>query len=302
MKTITTAVLGAVWGLSLSAAAASAGPDPRTAKYEDVRAFLRGLVAKHPTTTELFELGVSDSGRMIEGVRIGSGPVSHLVVATHHGNEYGSTEVARAFAASLAASPIPNRVIYVIPVLNIYGYDTRRRGEDTPDSVYDSNRDYPGPCGTAGPFKLKSTALLAAFLEQRQIVAAATLHTFHPAVVYPWGFKTPDLTPPYVDLYTALAKAATVESGYRIGNSTDVLYPAAGTFEDYAFWRHGIWTLLFELGRTHKPYDDAIAEMIRVNVPGLRRMMEQAPVARAEDHEFRGRCDLRLFQLDRHDE
>jgi len=42
--------------------------------------------------------------------------------------------------------------------------------------------------------------------------------------------------------------------------------------------------------------------MVRVNVPGLRKLMENAPIARALDHEFRGRCDDSLLALDRHDE
>lgn len=42
--------------------------------------------------------------------------------------------------------------------------------------------------------------------------------------------------------------------------------------------------------------------MKRVNVPGLRRLLEQAPRARAENHEFKGRCDVSLRALDRHDE
>lgn len=293
-----------VWvaAFAISVFSLSAEARPQTDKYPDVQKFMRELVQKHPESTQLFELGGSDSGQVIEGLRIGNGPTKHLVVATHHGNEYGSTEVARGVAASLAASPLKGLTVFVVPVLNIHGYNTRRRVEDVGPKMYDANRDYPGPCGTEGPFKLKSTSALAAFLEKEQIVAAATLHTRHPAVVWPWGFATKDLVPPQLDLFRMLAQAATVESKYMIGNSTEVLYPAPGTFEDYAFWRHGVWTLLFELGRTHKPHDGEVAEMVRVNVPGIRRMLELAPQARAEDHEFRGTCDVRLFAKDRHDE
>jgi hypothetical protein len=42
--------------------------------------------------------------------------------------------------------------------------------------------------------------------------------------------------------------------------------------------------------------------MVRVNVPGLRRFLDQAPRQRAENHGFSGRCDTRLLSLDRHDE
>jgi hypothetical protein len=133
-------------------------------------------------------------------------------------------------------------------------------------------------------------------------VTAATLHTFHPAVVYPWGFGTPDLTPPYLDIFKLLVGAATVESGYATGNSTEVIYPASGTFEDYAFWSHGIWAILFELGHTHKPYQNDIDEMVKVNVPGIRRMLASAPAARAAEHEFHGKCDKLMSIHDRHDE
>jgi carboxypeptidase T len=81
-----------------------------------------------------------------------------------------------------------------------------------------------------------------------------------------------------------------------------VIYPANGTFEDFAFWKHGVWTLLFELGYSHQPSEASIAEMVRVNVPGLRRVYEQAPRQRAENHAFSGKCDMRLNTLDRHDE
>lgn len=286
---------------ALATLGTTAWADPMTDKYTDVQAFLRNIAESHRATAELFDLAVSDSGQMIQGLRIGSGPVANLLVATHHGNEYGSTEVAKAFAESVAADPIAGQTLYVIPVLNTQGYDFKSRGENTPDSSQDPNRDYPGPCGTGGPFRLKSTAALAAFVDQKQIVTTATLHTYHPAVVYPWGFGTADFNPPYLDLFKLLVAAATEESHYATGNSTDVIYPAAGTYEDYVFWRHGVWSILFELGRSHKPYGDALVEMIRDNVPGLRRMFAKAPAARAVDHEFHGRCE-QFKSSDPHDE
>ncbi|MBI3555653.1 MAG: succinylglutamate desuccinylase/aspartoacylase family protein [Deltaproteobacteria bacterium] len=271
-------------------------------KYVDVQRFMRQLAVMHSDVVELVTVGSSDSGQVIEGLKIGSGPVAHLVVATHHGNEYGATEVAKALAESLAAAPLPGLTVYVVPVLNIYGYDLRKRNEDTPNSVLDPNRDYPGPCGTEGPFLLKSTGALARFLAERNIVAAATLHTFHPAVVYPWGFGTKDFDPPNLDVFLQLVRAATVESKYPIGNSTDVIYPARGTFEDYAFSRFGIWALLFELGHTHKPYENEVADLIHDNIPGLRRLLGIAPKTRALSHSFTGKCDSLAFLFDRHEE
>ncbi len=276
--------------------------DPSQTTYAEVKTFLHELARAHPTTTKTFELGITDSGELVEGVKIGNGPVKNLVVSTHHGNEYGSTEVARAVAVNLAEHPIPGQTVFVIPVLNVTGYNAKQREEIADGTYHDPNRDYPGPCGTEGPHKLKSTALLAAFVAREGIVASATLHTFYPAVVYPWGLGTRDLSTPYDDQFKTMVSLATQESRYQTGNSTEVIYAANGTYEDYAFWKHGIWSILFELGNSHNPVQGDIEEMVRVNVPGMRRMLEQAPTARATNHAFTGKCDGRLARFDRHDE
>jgi len=280
-----------------------ASAQPVTASpYSDMKDHIKDLLRQYPTTTRPISLGISDSGDEIQGLAIGDGPIKNLVVATHHGNEYGSTEVAKAFADSVAKDPIPNQTLFVIPVLNIDGYNQGNREEVANGSSHDPNRDYPGPCGTDGPHKLKSTQALAQFVDQQGIVSSATLHTFYPAVVYPWGLATHDLDTPYLDLFKQLTAAATQESHYETGNSSQVIYPANGTFEDYAYWKHGIWSLLFELGHSHSPDDADVQELVRLNVPGLRSLFEKSPTQRAEKHAFTGKCDYQLLSRDRHDE
>ena len=51
-----------------------------------------------------------------------------------------------------------------------------------------------------------------------------------------------DLKTEYEDLFKNLVASATVESKYTTGNNTEVMYPADGTFEDYAFWKTGAWS------------------------------------------------------------
>ena len=114
--------------------------------------------------------------------------------------------------------------------------------------------------------------------------------------MYPWGISTTDLSTPYDAKYIELVKAATVESGYQIGNNTEVLYAADGTFEDYAYWKHGIWTLLFELGFSHTPDQTSIKNMVDVNVPGIRRFLTVSPKVRVTAHDFAGKCDARMMQ------
>lgn len=288
--------------LSLLAVALPAKAETRR-NYAGMKTALQKLASEHPAAASVFTLAESDSKESIVGLKLGNGPVKNLVVATHHGNEYGSSEVALAFAESLALAPIEGQTVYVIPVLNIGGYNARTRNErDAKGISRDANRDYPGPCGTEGPFTLKSTRALADFVAKEEIVSSATLHTHYPAVMFPWGISTRDLATPYPEIFRDLVNWATEDSRYQVGNSTEVLYPADGAFEDYAFWKHGVWSILFELGYSHSPSENQIQDMIRTNVPGLRRMLERAPRARATNHAFSGQCDLRLRSLDRHDE
>ena len=58
--------------------------------YEKIKAMMKQTADTHPQTATLFPLGDSNSGEVIWGLEIGHGPVHNLVVATHHGNEYGS--------------------------------------------------------------------------------------------------------------------------------------------------------------------------------------------------------------------
>ncbi len=305
MKSRSWMLLSAV-ACSLFATSAHAQPPGYQARtdrrYPQVVEFLKRLESKHPGRVSRFVLGRSDSGADIEGLRIGSGPGRGMIVATHHGNEYGSSEVALAAAADLSEQPISTMTVYVVPVLNVGGYNSRSREEKASGRSHDPNRDYPGPCGSDSEFALRSTRALAEFVARESIVSVATLHTHYPAVVYPWGFSTRDLETAHQAEFVKLVEASVVESRYETGNSSTVIYPANGTFEDFAFWKHGIWSLLFELGFSHSPRVAEIEEMVRVNFPGLRSLIETAPKRRASRHAFTGKCDDSLRILDRRDE
>jgi hypothetical protein len=271
-------------------------------QYSEVKTYLEELAKAFPGNAKLFVLGESDSGQKVVGLEVGSGRVHSIVVATHHGNEFGSTEVALGFARQIAEHPIKDQTVYVVPVLNISGYNQKSRRETAKGSSLDPNRNYPGPCGTEGPFTLKSTSALARFIAEKDIVSSATLHTFSPAVVYPWGLSSHDLKTGYESIFEGMVAEATRDSHYATGNSTELIYPADGTYEDYAFQTHGIWSILFELGYSHSPSAEDVKTLVKVNVPGLRRMLESAPTERAAKHAFAGKCDRSLVSLDRHDE
>lgn len=279
---------------------------PISTSYADVQSFLYNLVMKYPKNAKIFQLGTNNQNQPIEGLQIGSGPVGGLLVSAHHGNEYASTEVAKGVAADLAANPIAGMTIYIVPVLNIGGYNKRSRREAIGLNSFDPNRDYPGACATEGPFNLKSTQALAQLVAEKNIAVSATLHTFYGGILYPWGISAEgnDLKTEYNDLFITLGKLAAQESGDAVLNSTEALYPADGTFEDYAFWKHGIWSFLYELGSSHNPTQAEVDDTVASHVPGVRRLFSQAPSKRAEKHAFTGKClDKSLSRLlDRHDE
>lgn len=258
--------------------------------YDDIVAFLHQVHNQFPSSTKIFTIGTSDTGLPIYGIKIGQGSVENLVVATHHGNEYGSTEVALGLISDMAANPISWQTIHIIPVLNTYGYNKRYRKEKVGTRQIDPNRDYPGPCKTDEAFLLKSTSALARFVQERNIINVATLHTYANAVLYPWGLSTNQVDTRYTSLFKSMGEAATTYSGYKVANSTQELYPADGTFEDYVFWTYGVWSLLFEIGSSHYPSPEQVQQMVDVNVPGIRKMFEKAPLMRARQHAFEGLC------------
>ncbi len=270
---------------------------PSLGNYDRVVTTLQQIAEKYPANAKMVVIGVNDQGTPIQALQIGSGETNSLIVATHHGNEYGSTAVALGVADAFAQKPIEGQTVYIIPVLNVTGYNKGRREESSLSAgALDANRDYTGPCKGGTAFRLKSTKALADFVEQKNIQISATLHTYWPAVVYPWGISTNDLSTPYDAQYQKLVADATIESRYQTGNNTQVLYAADGTFEDYAYWKHGIWSLLFELGFSHSPDTTALKNMVDANVPGLRRFLENSPKTRVVDHDFKGRCNVNALQ------
>ncbi len=292
-----------IWTLLLPAAAWAA-PIGMSRDYARVQNFLVDLAKSNPRTTRLFELGQNSRGESILGVKIGEGSVKNLVVATHHGDEYGSTEVALGLAEDLARDPIQGRTIYVIPVLNIPGFNSGRRGEldGNGKTHIDPNRDYPGPCGPTTPFRLRSTRALADFIEREKIVTSATLHTSGAMILYPWGVPADNTATEYERDYQELGRMCTVASDYRIGNSTELLYPAVGSFEDFAYWKYGIWSILFEIGRRRSPDADELRELVRENIPGLRGLLANAPSTRAPKHRLESTCTSQFLGMDLRDE
>ncbi len=258
-------------------------------RYDGVIKFTQELHATNPSTTELFEL--KTSSKPLIGLKIGTGPINQLILGTHHGNEYGATEVTKALMKDLAANPLPNAAVYVIPVVNVSGYNLNERRENG----LDPNRDYPGPCGSASgrPFKLSSIKAVSDFMETKQFVMALTLHTYSSVIAYPWSFNYNEPSAHDSEL-SSLASVAANINGYKAGKTPDLLYTTRGDFESFGFWKFGTWTFLFELGTSHTPSHGDVDEMIQKNVPAMRALLASSPTTRATNHSFSGTCQRGL--------
>lgn len=230
-----------------------------TGKYLKIVERMQAIEAAHPKFVKIFSIGENDDGVMLFGVRVSATPakvdagrVGHLVVGTHHGNETAAPEFVMKFVESLVqkyeAGELYRTALLdtewsVIPVLNVSGYNASNRQE----KGYDPNRDYPGPCISGMGGKLKSIRLVMEFMKTRIFSGSLTVHGYLGALTYPWGVDVSNTHTMDHNLFDSATAKAAKENGYRYGTSTDIVYPCDGAFEDYAYWKHGMWSLLLEL-------------------------------------------------------
>ena len=205
---------------------------------------------KLPNTT-LFNLGKNDQGKDIMGIIVGdmsTAKLKHAVVGVHHGNEKASAEVPLYFTEMVVKSYDPSVLYYIVPVLNISGYNVSRREETGSDGdTHDSNRDYEDACSTKQDFQLKSTTLIADLIDREDIVSAVTVHGYIGTFTYPWGTDAKDYTTLDDAFLTAWAKKAVKINNYKTGTHGAAIYPATGAFEDWAYYKLGVWSFLLEI-------------------------------------------------------
>ncbi len=293
-------VLVACLGLTLTVFGA-----PPTGRYKTALDALQKLQQQHPNTSALINIGTNDEGTDIIGLRVSVTPnqvdprkIGHLLVATHHGNELKATDFALAFTQDLLRR-YDSRALYssrladiewtIIPVLNVSGYNVATRHENG----HDSNRDYPGPCLSGPGGQVKSIQLMMNFLKSRTFAASVTVHGYIGTLTFPWGVNTTNTHSHDHNAYDRIFAQAASFNSYRYGTSTDLIYSAEGTFEDYVYWKHGIWSLLLELR------DGSVSD-IKASVPAVQTFFDQVDSSASTKNQMTGTCnkpgyaDLRL--------
>ncbi|HTL12049.1 MAG TPA: M14 family zinc carboxypeptidase [Bdellovibrionota bacterium] len=276
-------------------------PAHAAVEYDRVVTALNQLVHDFPQQVSPFVLGTNDQGQAIQGIRIeaatppaaAAARTNSLLVGTHHGNERLSADVslttARKIAQALAnpalesSKSLIDQVFYVIPVLNIGGFNRNNRYENTASGkTIDPNRDYPDACvKEKANFQLKDTKLLADFVTSHGIVATITVHGYLGTFTYPWGINTDNTRSPDDAAYEAIANEAVQIDGYRTGTHTDVLYATAGAYEDWVYDTQGLWVMLMELANSPDLDRDSDAMI---------KFFELAPRSRSQNHVNLGHC------------
>lgn len=289
--------------LSLGMTVSAFGAAP-TGKYKAALDALQQLHNAHPDKSALFSIGANDDGVDIMAMRVSLTPtqsdprkVGHLLVSTHHGNEQKSTDFTLEFTRQLLerydhrdmyGTALADTEYVIVPVLNVSGYNANNRYE----KGQDPNRDYPGPCIGGAGGRLKSIALTMRLLASRTWAAAVTVHGYIGTLTFPWGVNTTNTHTLDHNAYDRLFAGAASFNGYRYGTSTDLIYSAEGTFEDYVYWKHGIWSLLIEMR-------DGSASDIKTSVPAVAAFFDAVDSSPSTKNQMTGKCartgaDLRL--------
>lgn len=270
-----------------------------SAEYDRILSEMNKILDSDPSYTQMFDIGKNDQGDTIYGLRVENpnyqepdARIAHLLVGVHHGNERNTSDMCVLFVKNLikiykdAQHPhnksLSRCTFYVVPVLNIGGFNSSRRSERNASGSYvDPNRDYPDACVHNTYFQLASVRNLVAFVEKYDIVGSVTAHGYIGTFTYPWGIYTSNTKTLDHSFYNTAAAQSVKANGYRIGTHSDVIYPASGSYEDWAYHKHGVWTMLLELASSANLEKDSQCVLTYFAL---------LPTARSSQHQHTGTC------------
>lgn len=228
-------------------------------EYADIVDQMNKLQKTYPQFASVYSLGQNDDGVDIYAMRISFTPqkidpdkIGEILIATHHGNEQYAASFALQFIQTLLSRFSSSEIFRgtltqqewtIVPVLNVSGYNANDRYEHE----IDPNRDYPGPCITSSGGTLKSVGLILSLLSQRIYAASVTVHGYIGTLSYPWGVNTTEVRSLDDSEYSTIVGHAAQLNEYNYGTSTTLVYACDGTYEDFVYWKYGIWSMLVEL-------------------------------------------------------
>lgn len=224
----------------------------------------------------------------------------HLIVGTHHGNEWGSAEVTMRAVEDFAKTPLIGKDLIIIPVLMPDSFKRRSRNY----AGVNPNRDYPGPCGShdgngKAPFQLNATQALSDLIRDRNIISAITVHNPWETVHYPWSVERNSKTDEH-EFFKYLLEESYKDTPYRIGTVADMFYTMKGAFSDYVFWEFGVWGVLVEIGGGKRPSMSTVQKKTKLHLEAFRKFLNIAPDSRSNKNIFNFSCDERSDEFHLH--
>lgn len=249
-------------------------------KYADLVKYFSTLPEKYPGFVQVNQYGTTPKGRPLVVIRIAfpkpyrsrmANNPAILISGSTHGDEYLNIEdrLPEWFLKEGIHDPSiqpffqMGGMIYLIPIFNPDGYDTRQRGNS---AGTDLNRDFAVKQANVLGFRQPETRavrdLITAQLKayQQHLVLTMDYHCCIGAALYPWSFKpAPALPIQYEQQFRVAAQVIKASFGaqFPVGRTPDILgYNAYGTSKDYYYESFGAlgFTYEGEYGKEHKKF------------------------------------------------
>jgi len=248
-------------------------------RTDDINGYLKYLESTYPNIVKVFDIGKSSEGRPLHVIRISSGTGSTTKPAIWidggiHAREWISPAVVTFLIQKLVEFPenagmFQNVDWYIMPVMNPDGYEythrfdrmwRKTRSRNSRPFCYgtDPNRNFGFKWNGKGTsqnmcseiysgskaFSEPETKAVANFIRgrARQLKMYLTFHSYGQYWLIPYGYDVMSYPSDYNDLKQLAVKAASKCKRYQytVGNSADLLYPAAGGSDDWAKAEAGI--------------------------------------------------------------
>ncbi|XP_057375605.1 carboxypeptidase B-like [Daphnia carinata] len=241
-------------------------------RLSDIYAFLTYLNTTYPKLVQLTKIGTSYEKRPLYVLRISSSSAPGTRPAIwidggFHAREWISPAVATYIIQQLVEGPANAKLLsnvdwYIMPVVNPDGYEythttdrmwrkTRSVSSTSSCRGVDPNRNFDfqwggmstssDPCSDIykgiKAFSESETLAMSNFVigKSNQIKLYLTFHSFGQTILVPYGYDVV-YPPDYNDLLALANNAASkfVKYQYDVGNSAEMLYPVAGSSDDWA--------------------------------------------------------------------
>ncbi|MBM4399316.1 MAG: T9SS type A sorting domain-containing protein [Candidatus Cloacimonetes bacterium] len=143
---------------------------------------------------------------------------------------------------------------------------------------------YHGPA----PFSEPETQAFKDFLMSHPFVAGISFHTYSELVLFPYGFTSNLVAPDYTELSSLAVDMANLipaeSGGYYSPIPSWALYPASGTFDDWAYGNQGIFSYTVELSTEFIPNASIVSLVTQRVKPAARKLLERATKSMLTGH------------------